>query len=132
MDGNNFNPDTFENAVADIIRGGGVSPNVFLNRPHSSESNLAAFVVSHISGSIRDRGALGECTFSISLFAKDVGNMKNGKKLSVMQDALYSCLPYEVGRIVFQPFSFNVLGDTPDGNGYHARVITIKAFLKIV
>lgn len=131
MNGNNFDQSALENAVVDAIYNGGVSSNVFTNRPRSSERDLADFVVCHISGSIRDRGALGECVFNISLFVRDVSNMKNGKKLSVMQTKLRTALPYEVGPIVFKPYSYNIVGDTPDGNGYHARVININAFIKI-
>lgn len=131
MNGNNFDQSALEALVVDAIYDGGVSANVFSNRPRSSEKNLADFVVCRIAGSIRDRGALGECVFNISLFAKDVSNMKNEKKLSVLQQKLHTALPYEIGPLVFKPYSFNVLGDAPDGNGYHARVININAFIKI-
>ena len=131
MNGNNFDQYAMESAVVDVIYNGGVSANVFTNRPRSSERDLDDFVVSRIAGNIRDRGAIGECTFNISLFARDVQNMKNGRKLSILQNRLYAALPYEVGNIVFKPYSFNVIGDTPDGNGYHARVINIQAFIKI-
>ena len=126
---NNFDPTILENALGDAIYALGVSENVFSNRPRSSEKNLADFVVCRVSGPIRDRGAIGECTFSISLFAKDVSNMKNGKKLSVMQGRLKN-LPLESGDIVLRPFTFSPLGDVSDGNGYHARVINVQAFIK--
>ena len=75
--------------------------------------------------------ALGECTFSISLFAKNVANMKNGKKLSVMQDRLKS-IPLEFGDIVIKPYTFSPLGDVSDNHyGYHIRVINLQAFIKI-
>jgi len=128
---NNFDQTALENAVVDILYNAGVSQNVFVNRPRSSERDLADFVVCRITGGIRDRAALGECTFNISLFAKDVSNMKNGTKLSVLQSRLRAALPYEVGAIVFKPYTFNVIGDAPDGNGYHARVVNIQAFIKI-
>ena len=125
-----FDITTIENAAGDVIYGLGVSKNVFSNRPSSSTKDLTDFVVCRISGPVIDRCALGECAFAISLFAKDVSNMKNGKKLSVMEQKLRKGLPYEIGDIVFKPFTYRVQGDTSDGNGYHARIVTISAFLK--
>lgn len=127
---NNFDPTTIENAFIDAIYNGGVSQNVFSNRPRSSERDLADFVVCHINGTVRDRGALGECTFFVALFAKDVSNMKNGKKLSVMQSKL-KALPVEFGNIVLQPFTFTPNGDINTDAGYHTRVFYINAFIKI-
>ena len=132
MNGINYDPTALENAVIDTLYTAGVSANVFPNRPRSSERDLADFVVCRISGGVRDRGALAECVFNISLFARDVANMKNGKKLSVLQNKLHEALPYEIGSIVFKPYSFTVIGDAPDGNGYHARVINVQAFVKQV
>ena len=127
---NGFDITAIENAVGDAIYGLGVSKNVFANRPASSTKDLTDFVVCRISGPVVDRCALGECNLAISLFAKDVSNMKNGKKLSVMEQKLRAGLPYEIGDIVFKPYSYRVIGDTADGNGYHARVVTIATFLK--
>lgn len=128
---NNFDQTAIETAIVGIVRTAGVSENVFTNRPRSSTRPLADFVVCHITGGITDRCALGECTVSFSLFAQDISNMKNGAKLSVLQTRLFNALPYESGNIVFKPFSKRVIGDAPDNAGYHARVITIQAFIKI-
>ena len=127
---NKYDITVIEAAVVAALRNAGVSANVFTNRPRSSTKSLADFVVCHITGGIVDRCAVGECVFSFSLFAQDIENIKNGKKLSVLQDRLMNALPYEVERVVFKPYSARVIGDTPDGAGYHARVITIQAFIK--
>lgn len=128
---NNFDPTTIENALGDAIYAAGVSENVFSNRPKSSEKDLSDFVVCRVSGPVRDLGALGECTFSISLFAKNVANMKNGKKLSVMQERLKS-IPLEFGNLVLKPYTFSPLGDMSDNHyGYHIRVINLQAFIKV-
>lgn len=126
---NNFDPTTLENALCDVIRTAGVSSHVFPNRPRSMVADLQDFVVAHVSGPIRDRGAIGDCTFLVSLFARDVKNMKNGKMLSVMQTKLRG-IPLEFGQVVIKPFSFTPVGDVPDDNGYHVRVFNIKAFVK--
>lgn len=126
---NNFDPTTIENALGGAIRTIGVSSNVFPNRPRSMERELQDFVVCKVNGEIRDRGALGECQFFVALYARDVKNMKNGKRLSVMQDKLKQ-IALESGDIVIQPFSFSPNGDIADGNGYHVRVFYINAFVK--
>lgn len=134
---NNFDSTKIENAVGDAIYAQGVSSNVFANRPSSLERDMSDFVVCHVSGNINDRGAIGECTLFIALYAKDVSNMKNGKKLSVMQTRLRG-LDLEIDdptygvSLVFQPYTFQFIGDAPDGNGYHARICNLKAFIKIV
>lgn len=125
-----YNITEIESAIVAVLREGGVSANVFTNRPRSSTKPLADFVVAHITGGVVDRCAVGECVVSFSLFAQDIENIKNAKKLSVLQDRLLSALPYEFGKVVFKPFSKRIVGDTPDGAGYHARVITIQAFIK--
>ena len=128
---NNFDPTVIEKSLGDVIYAAGVSANVFHNRPKSTEKDLADFVVCRVSGPIRDRGAVGECTFSVSLFAKNVANMKNGAKLSVMQDRLKE-IPLEFDDIVIKPYTFSPLGDMADNhNGYHIRVINIQAFIKV-
>ena len=127
---NNFDPTVIEKTLGDAIYSAGVSQNVFPNRPRSSERDLSDFVVCHVNGKIQDRGALGECTFFVALFARDIANMKNGKKLSVMQEKLKS-IDLEIENIVLQPFSFSPNGDISDRNGYHTRVFYINAFIKV-
>ena len=128
---NNFDPSTLEKSLGDAIYTAGVSANVFYNRPKSLEKDLSDFVVCRISGPVRDRGALGECTFSVSLYAKNVANMKNGAKLSIMQTKLKE-IPLEFDDIVIKPYSFSPLGDAADNHyGYHIRVINIQAFIKV-
>lgn len=121
-----------ETAICDAIRDAGASKNVWPNRPRSTQADLKDFVVARVSGPIRPLtggGNLSECTISISLFSRNVSNMKNSKKLSVMQEKV-EALPLEIENIVFKPFSYRVLGDRDDGNGYHFRLINIQAFIK--
>ena len=128
---NNFDPTALEKSLGDAIYEAGVSANVFHNRPKSMEKDLSDFVVCRVSGPVRDRGALGECTFTVSLFAKNVANMKNAAKLSVMQTKL-KAIPLEFDNIVIKPYTFSPLGDAADNHyGYHIRVINIQAFIKV-
>ena len=130
---NNFDQTQIETAIAQVIRTLGVSEHVFNNRPRSSETNLKDFVVCNVTGSIRDLGAFGMCTVAVHLFALDVANMKNGKKLSVMQGKLKEGISDEIGGMVLDFKGVEPLGDTPDGNGYHVRIIQLKqVIIKIV
>lgn len=128
---NNFDQTEFETLVGDALYGLGVSKNVFANRPVSLAKDLADFVVCRISGRVTDLAAFGECTLSVSLFAKDLSNMKNGKKLSVMQTKVIEGLPRSIGPLIIDNTP-NILGDAPDGNGYHARVINYSLIIKAV
>lgn len=130
---NNFDQTIIETAIADVIRGLGISANVFNNRPKSSEKNLKDFVVCKVVGNIRDYGAYGICTVAVHLFAQDVANMKNGKKLSVMQGKLKEGVSNEIGGMVLDFKGIEPIGDTPDGFGYHVRIIQLKqVIIKIV
>ena len=127
---NVFDPTSIEDSIIELIRDAEVSKNVFHNRPTSLTKDLGDFVVCRISGGIRDRYTFGEAQLAVSLFAKDSANMKNAKKLSVMQGKLLSAIP----RLVDGCFVWGtptVIGDVSDGTGYHARMIqymlTIKA-----
>ena len=130
---NNFDQTQIETAIAEVLRTLGLSDNVFNNRPRSSEKNLKDFVVCKVVGSIRDYGAFGMCTVAVHLFAQDVANMKNGKKLSVMQGKLKNGVSSEINGMVLDFKGVEPIGDTPDGNGYHARIIQLKqVIIKIV
>lgn len=128
---NNFDQTKIVRAVCDALRDAGVSKKVFGNRPASMSSDLADFVVCRVSGRVSDLAAFGECTLSVSLFAKDVANMVNDKKLSVMQEKVIYGLPRSIGGILIDDTP-NILGDAPDGNGYHARIINYSLIIKSV
>ena len=127
-----FDQTLLEKALGDLIRGLGVSENVYPSRPRSSASDLKDFVVCHVSGMVRDDAAYGVCDVEISLFARDVSNMKNSPKLSVMQGKLKT-LPAEIGSFVFDLRGMHTVGDSSDGNGYHVRIVQLrKVIIKIV
>lgn len=127
-----FDQTEIETAICDAIRETGASKNVWPNRPRSTQADMKDFVVARVSGPIRPLtggGALAECTISIALFSRNISNMKNSKKLSVMQGKIEQ-LPLTTGNIVFKAFSYRVLGDRDDGDGYHFRLLNIQAFIK--
>lgn len=125
---NDFDLSYIESTFADAVRGIGVSDKVFFNRPRSASLDLKDFVVCHVSGGLNDLAALGRCTVSVSLFAQDVANMKNAKKLSVMQKKLQS-LPLWLDKLLIDGHP-KIVGDTSDGNGYHVRIINFKVYIK--
>lgn len=127
---NNFDSTVIEEAIADVLRNANVSKNVFYNRPRSSTDDLSDFVVCKVTGDINDRFAFGQCTLSIHLFARDVNNMKNRKKLSVMQGKCLNAVPRIIDDTIITDGTPRIIGDTEDGNGYHARIINYKVTVK--
>lgn len=126
---NNFDITAIEDEVRAIVRNLKVSDKVYANRPKATESS-SDFVVVKVSD-IADLAAYGECVVSIDLFAKDASGFKNGKKLSLMYQKLVNGLPASSGRLIFDTEP-NILGDTPDDYGFHARLIRIKTIVKAI
>lgn len=125
---NDFDISTIEDEVISIIRSLGVSKKVYPNRPKAADPASDFVVVSAISG-VEDKSAYGTCAISVDLFAKDLDSIKNNKKLSVMYQKLRKGFPAESGRFLFNP-EWNILGDTPDDFGFHARIIRIQTTIK--
>lgn len=126
---NDFDITAIEDEVRAIVRNLKVSDKVYANRPKAAESS-SDFVVVKVSD-IADLAAYGECVVSIDLFAKDASGFKNGKKLSLMYQKLVNGLPASSGRLIFDTEP-NILGDTPDDYGFHARLIRIKTIVKAI
>ena len=118
----NYDITTIEESVRTIVRSLGVSDNVFCNRPKALPESVSDFVVVKLSGTVFDVSTFARCTVRIDLFAKDVNNLKNGKKLSVMYQKLVEGIPSIVGKVLLTT-SPNIISDTPDDFGFHARML---------
>lgn len=127
---NNFDQTRIEDLVGNVIRGLGVSANVYPNRPRSSLADLKDFVVCKVTGRIEDLRSFGACTLSVHLFAKDAAHGKNREKLSAMQRTLIEGMPRSVENLLIDDVP-TIVGDTPDKNGYHARIINYSLILKV-
>lgn len=125
---NNFDITAIEDEVIEIVRGLGVSKKVYANRPKAADASTDFVVVSTLKG-VTDLSAYGVCTIRIDLFAKDIDNFKNRKKLSSMYEKLVKGFPASSGRLLFDT-EWNTLGDVPDDFGYHARLIRIQTTIK--
>ena len=125
---NNFDISDIEKLISDKVRELGVSENVWNNRPKATDDRIADFVVVKVSGGISDKAAYGDCRVLIYLFARDIKEMKNSKRLSVMQQKLRE-LPLWI-----EPLLINgkprVIGDTADDFGFHTRILNFKVFIK--
>ena len=127
---NNYDISEIRQEVMDIVRNIGVSQKVLPNRPKAT-SPASDFVVVSLVNGVYDLAAYGDCTIRIDLFAKDIDGIMNDKKLSKMYQALVAGFPAESGRLLFDE-EWNVLGDTPDDFGFHARLIRIKTTIKAI
>lgn len=128
---NDFDITDIETRVKEIVRDElKVSDTVYNNRPKSANIGGNDFCVVKVTGAVEDLSTYGVCTVYIHLFAKDVSNQKNGKKLSVMYKKLIAGFPYDDGRYIFDGAP-TVLGDAADDYGFHARIIQLKTIIKI-
>jgi hypothetical protein len=126
---NDFDITAIEQEVLNAVKALNISKRVYVNRPKSAPQ-AQDYVVVNVKGGVRDQAAYGECLIYIYLFAKDVENMKNGKKLSVMYQKLRQGLPPSTDKLLLDTEP-NILGDTPDDFGFHARIINIKTIIKV-
>lgn len=127
---NNFDISAIRQEIIDILKGIGVSQKVYPNRPKAT-SPASDFIVVSISNGVNDLSAYGECVIHIYLFAKDIDGLINDKKLSLMYQRLVAGFPAASGRLLFDN-EWNILGDTPDDFGFHARLIRIKSTIKAI
>lgn len=127
---NNFDISAIRQEIIGIIKNIGVSQRVLPNRPKAS-SPASDFVVVGLVSGVRDLSAYGECTVSIDLFAKDIDGVINDKKLSLMYQKLVAGFPADSGRLLFD-LEWNIIGDTADDFGFHARMIEIKTTIKAI
>ena len=127
-----------EDAVVNIIANGAVDTTIYKNRPKSGPQ-VSSFVVVEVMENIDDRRALAETSIGVQLFARDVENFKNDKRLSVMYGKVVDCMPPQIDVIkdnavvasylVDEP---TILPDAPDNFGFHARIINFPLTLKNV
>ena len=125
---NDFDITIIEDEVIAILRNLGFS-KVYPNRPKASDP-ASEFAVVGVGG-VDDLSAYGETIVTISLFAKDIDNVKNRKKLSAMYQKMRKGFPAHSGRMLFDT-EWNTLGDTPDDFGFHARIIRISTTIKAI
>ena len=126
MRSENYETTRIENALRDSLVAINADEKVFFNRPKSKQADLEHFIVCNVSGAVDNLSSAGRCSFQISLFAKDLSNMKNSSRLSVMERAVLSGLPDTIGDCLVDQDEVRVLGDVPDGNGYHVRVLQVN------
>lgn len=118
----NYDITKIEETVRAAVKALNVSSKVYCNRPKAVPESVSDFVVVSVSGPVKDYESFGSCSIGISLFVKDVENIKNSKRLSVMQDKLANGLQGTYGNVIIGKHP-RVVGDTPDKFGFHARVI---------
>jgi len=133
---NDFDITDIENLVSAALRTIGFT-HVWNNRPKATDDTISDFVVVKVSGGITDKAAFGQCRLAIYLFARDVKEMKNAKKLSVMQKKTQS-LPLWIepeendgtgGGLLIDGHP-RIVGDTPDDFGFHCRIINYRVTIK--
>jgi hypothetical protein len=125
---NNFDITDVETKFTGAVRTLGISSHVWNNRPKATDDTISDFVVVRVVGGISDKAAFGSCRVLVTLFVRDVKEMKNSAKLSIMQKKLES-LPLWIEPLLVKGTP-RIVGDTPDDFGFHARTINYKVFIK--
>jgi len=125
---NNFDISDIERDFTEAVRATGVSEHIWNNRPKAVNDEISSFVVVRVSGGVADKEAFGDCRVLVHLYARDVLEKKNSKRLSVMQKKLTE-LSLTPGNLLVNPHC-RVVGDTADDFGFHARILNFKVFIK--
>jgi len=124
---NDFDITDIEKAFSDAVRALGFE-RVWNNRPKAVADNISDFIVVRVSGGITDRAAYGDCRILVYLYVRDVKEMKNAKKLSVMHKKLLG-LPTWIEPLLINPHP-RIIGDTADDFGFHTRILNFKVIIK--
>lgn len=127
---NNFDITAIEDNIISILQELGVSKKIYPNRPKASESTTD-FIVVMVSSDVVDKAAFGECMVSIYLFAKDVNNIKNGKKLSAMYRKFVEGFPASSDKYLYEIHP-SIGRDVPDDYGFHRRLIRLQTTIKAI
>lgn len=128
---NDFDITDIEKVFADTIRDLGVSEHVWNNRPKATDDSISDFAVVKVTGGISDKYAFGQCRMALYLYARDIKEMKNSKRLSVMQKCFTDGMPLRVGKYIAD-HTPRYVGDTADDFGFHCRIISFSVIIKSV
>lgn len=126
---NDFDITDIEGKFSSALRTLGFT-RVWNNRPKATDDTISDFVVVRVVGGISDKAAFGSCRVLITLFARDIKEMKNAKKLSVMQKKVED-IPLWIEPLLIKGTP-RIVGDTPDDFGFHARTLNYKVYIKSV
>ena len=118
-----------QETIGQAVLDAGVTTKVFANRP-KAQVKVQDFAVVRVAYQVDDLAAYGTCSVRVALFARDVENVKNGKRLGLMYDALISGMPAEIGRYMISRNPL-ISPDIADDYGFHARIVTFKITIKV-
>jgi hypothetical protein len=123
----NADPNLILTALWTLIKGVGVSDNIFIsNRP--SVADIDDFIVIDINGMVRDNAGHARCVCLVQLFARDVdkkGTM-DMTKLTEMYSTLLGVLPSNISPYTFD--KKNQVGRR-DIFGFHATLVNLDCLI---
>lgn len=128
---NDFDITDIESAIAEIVRGLGVSEHVWNNRPKAIDDDIDDFVAVKVTGGVSDMSAFGRCRVSVYLFVRDVREMKNKDRLSYMEKRFTEGMPLRFGKYIIDK-NIRRVGDSADDFGFHMRILSFSVIIKIV
>lgn len=127
----NFDIQAIELALAEVVRQGKLSENIFEGQRPSLTEAMKDFVVVSVPTILNDRSAYGTCTARIELFVKNLSNgQKNSAKFSLLFKKLCSIFPIQHNTYLFDCHP-NLIPLGNDNFGFHVQAININTLIKI-
>lgn len=117
-----------ENVAFDLLMESGVSENVFTSSRPKAYTEMDDLVVARVSGSSADLKAISKSALSIEIYARNIGVLRDSKRLSQMWEEVVEAIHGNKN-----PYYFDYLNTTPtidDGNGFNYMIVNFTLIIK--
>lgn len=117
-----------ENALFDVLSAQKICENIFVGERPTAYDNMSEFIVVQVNSNLRDRTAFGDTITGITIYVKDIANVRNSPRLSEIYQKCISVLPSRS-----DPYRFEYFSTSPsikDGNGFFKTIINLRTFIK--
>lgn len=117
-----------ENTLFEVLSAQGICENIFVGERPTTYDNMTEFIVVQVNANIRDRTAFGDTITGMTIYVKDIANVRNSIRLSEIYQKCTSVLPLVSGKYRFE--YFNVSPSMKDGNNFFKQIINLRTFIK--
>ena len=117
-----------ENTLYDALTEQGVCENIFTGERPTAYDNMSEFIVVQVNANVRDRTAIGDTITGITIYVKDIANIRNSPRISEIYQSCVSVLPLNSGKYSYS--FFNVTPTVKDGNNFFKLIINLRTLIK--
>lgn len=117
-----------ENTLFEVLSAQEICENIFVGERPTTYDNMTEFIVVQVNANIRDRTAFGDTITGMTIYVKDIANVRNSIRLSEIYQKCTSVLPLVSGKYRFE--YFNVSPSMKDGNNFFKQIINLRTFIK--